>query len=151
MCWIALPVRVGFGGRSSVRSKKDIRVLGMEKREIGFRLPGDNMAWLVEMDLSRFDVIDLDAYGVPYEQLSLLFERGYRGVVFVTLIQSLWGRMPNDLLLEIGFTEAMIEKAPSLVGIRGFQYFMEWLASKGIETIYRRSHARKHYFCFVMK
>lgn len=132
------------------RSKKDIRVLAMEKREIGFRLPGDNLAWLAEIDLSKFNVIDLDAYGVPYEQLSLLFERGYRGVVFVTFIQSMWGRMPNNLLLDIGFTEEMIEKAPSLCGIRGFQYIMEWLGMKGVETIYRRSHARKYYFCFML-
>lgn len=132
------------------RSKKDIRILAMEKREIGFRLPGDNLAWLAEMDLSRFDVIDLDAYGVPYDQLSLLFQRGYRGVVYVTFIQSMWGRMPKGLLHDIGFSDAIIEKAPALCNVRGFQYFMEWLASKGVEKIYRRSHARKHYFCFTL-
>lgn len=132
------------------RTKRDIRILAMERREIGFRLPGDNLTWLMDMDLSRFNVVDLDAYGVPYDQMRLLFERGYKGTVFVTFIQSMWGRMPKGLLLDIGFSEEIIQKAPALCSARGFQYVMEWLASKGVEKIYRRSHVRKHYFCFTM-
>ena len=132
------------------RTRREIKILAMDKRPIGFHLPGDNIGWLMGMDLSRFNVIDLDAYGVPYDQLKILFERGYKGIVFVTFIQSLWGRMPNQLLIDIGFTEAMIAKAPSLCNGRGWDHLCEWLALQGVKKVYKRSHARKHYFTFTM-
>ncbi len=57
----------------------------------GFHLAGDNKQYLETMDLSRFDVIDLDAYGVPYDQLKIVLDRGFHGTVFVTFIQSVFG------------------------------------------------------------
>lgn len=133
------------------RTGKEIRVLGMDKREIGYHLPGDNLAWLKTIDLDKFNVIDLDAYGTPYEQIKILFDRGYKGVVFVTFIQSMFGQMPKGLLSEIGVTDVMVKKAPSLCSKRGWEFFLEWLAMKGITRIYHRGHARKHYFCFTIE
>lgn len=132
------------------RTKREIRVLGMDKRNLGYHLPGDNLAWLETIDLSRFSVVDLDAYGVPYEQIKLLFERGYKGVVFVTFIQSLWGQMPSGLLIDLGFTDDMIKKAPALCNSRGWEHVLNWLAVRGVDKVWHRSHARKHYFCFVL-
>lgn len=129
---------------------KDIRVLAMDKKNIGFHLPGDNLAWLKSMDLSRFNVIDLDAYGVPYEQLKIILGRGYTGTVFVTFIQTIFGQMPKGLLIDIGFTDAMIYKAPALLNARGFDHFIEWLAGYGVKSIIRRDHAKKHYICFSL-
>jgi len=132
------------------RTKKDIRVLAMDKKAIGFQLPGDNLARLKGMDLTKFDVIDLDAYGVPYEQLKIILERGYKGTVFVTMIQSIWGRMPTEQLEQIGFTEPMYKKAPSVCNRRGWEYFCEWLAMKGVSQIHHRGHSKKHYFAFSL-
>lgn len=116
--------------------------------DIGFHLPGNNLAWLQSIDLSRFDMIDLDAYGVPIDQLDIIFSRGFRGVVFVTFIQTLYGRIPNSLLLDIGFSSEQIEKAPSLFGHRGFDYFLQWLALRGIRHVMHVSLKRKHYLAF---
>lgn len=132
------------------RSGREIRVLGMDKRNIGYHLPGDNLAWLETIKLSRFNVIDLDAYGVPYGQLKLIFERGYSGIIFVTFIQSLWGQMPSGILHDLGFTDAMMQKAPALCNGRGWDHLLDWLALRGVTKIWHRSHARKHYFCFVV-
>ena len=136
------------------RTKKDIRVLAMGKKAIGFQLPGDNLAWLKGMDLIKFDVIDLDAYGVPYEQLKIILDRGYKGTVFVTGIQVFGftggGEMPRGLLREIGFTEPIYKKAPSVCNRRGWEYFCEWLAMKGVSQIHHRGHSRKHYFAFSL-
>lgn len=132
------------------RTNREIVILGMDKRQMGFNLPGDNLAWLAQLDLSRFNVIDLDAYGVPYEQLKIIFDRGYRGIVFVTFIQSIWGQMPFELMMEVGFTESMLNKAVSLCSSRGWEYFREYISKKGVERIWHRSHARKHYLAFIL-
>lgn len=132
------------------QTSKDVMVLPIDvrKAQIGFRLPGNNRDFLSTLDLSRFDVIDLDAYGVPYEQLKTIFRRGYRGNVFVTFIQSIMNQMPYGLLVDIGFSEAMIKKTPTLFGKRGWWYFKQWLALNGVTEIYHRSHHSKHYLYF---
>lgn len=132
------------------RTGREIRVLAMDKKNVGYHLPGDNSAWLESLDLSVFNIIDLDAYGVPYDQLKIIFNRGYRGIIFVTFIQSLWGIMPKGMLIDVGFSNEQIEKAPTLCNHRGWQYFMEWLSLHGVQKIYHRSHTRKHYFCFTL-
>lgn len=130
-------------------SKRNIDTLKIEIEESNdFFLPGDNLGYLREMNLSNFDVIDLDAYGVPYEQLKILFDRQYRGIVFVTFIQSIYGAMPIRLLMDIGFSEEMIHAIPTLFGKLGWQYFKEWLCLHGVKKIAHRSHARKHYVYF---
>jgi hypothetical protein len=113
-----------------------------------FHLAGNNSDFLTTLNLSKFNVIDLDAYGVPYEQLKIIFERGYQGTVFVTFIQSIMGIMPMRLFQDVGFSEEMIKKSPTLFCKRGWEYFLQWLAAHGVTEIYHRSHARKHYLGF---
>jgi hypothetical protein len=123
-----------------------------------FYLPGDNRSFLSIIDLSRFNVVDLDAYGIPYDQLKILFDRGYKGCVFVTFIQTGWGAMPWGLLTDLGFSREMIERIPTLFAQRasgiGWGFFKEWLASHGVKTIRLRSgaagHSHRHYLFFKM-
>lgn len=131
---------------------RKIRYISIDKQDydIGLYLPGDNLAYLKSLDLGRFNVIDLDAYGVPFDQLEVLFERGYTGLVFVTFIQVVAGSLPRGMLREIGFTPEMVRKIPSLFFRRGWRYFSDYLAQKGVRTITHRSHARKHYLTFCL-
>lgn len=123
-----------------------------------FYLPGDNRSFLSIIDLSRFNVVDLDAYGIPYDQLKILFDRKYKGLVFVTFIQTGWGGMPWGLLTDLGFTRAMIEKIPTLFAQRasgiGWGFFKEWMAGHGVKSIRVRSgaagHSHRHYLFFKM-
>lgn len=117
----------------------------------GFYLPGDNRSFLSIIDLSRFNVVDLDAYGIPYEQLKILFERGYKGCVFVTFIQSVYGMMSEGLLEELGFGNGMIKEIPTLFNKKGWEYFCEYLALHGVKRIRVRGHQRKHYLYFKME
>ena len=127
-------------------SGRKIRRLPMDfKDDYGFHLPGDNMGYLTSIDLSKFDVIDLDAYGVPYKQIKTIFSRGYSGLVFITFIQSLFGGIPEELLCDVGFTESMVKKIPTLFYRHGYDYFLQWLASHGIKKVTHRTHERKHY------
>jgi hypothetical protein len=111
-------------------------------------LPGDNRVYLASLDLQRFDVIDLDAYGVPFEQLEQLFAADYRGTVFATFIQVQMGVLPSALLRAVGFSQAMIAAAGGLCHRGGFDHLRAYLAQKGVRQIWQRQYFRKHYFGF---
>lgn len=131
---------------------RDVKTLPIDQRadKFDFHLHGNNLEYLQTIDLSRFNVIDLDAYGVPFDQIECLVRRKYRGLVFVTMIQSVMGQLPHGMLQKIGFTKAQLEKAPTLFGKRGWQYFLEYLAAVGVNKIAHRSHSRKHYLAMVL-
>lgn len=137
-----------------VRNKtgKKIKRIGIDKIDygVGFYLDGDNLAYLKTIDLSKFNVIDLDAYGIPYEQLKILFKRGYNGRIFVTFIQSIYGQMPFGLLEGIGFSREMIEICPTLFGKNGWNYFLEYLALNGVRSVTHRSRGKRHYLTFIV-
>jgi len=116
----------------------------------GFYLPGDNRSFLSIIDLTRFNVVDLDAYGSPYEQLKILFDRGYKGCVFVTHVQFDFGSTHLGMLEELGFSKEMVNKIHSLFQKSGWEYFCEYLALHGVKTIRVRGHQRKHYLFFKM-
>jgi hypothetical protein len=130
---------------------RDIRVLPIEIKkddDLLFHLPGDNTRFLESLDLARFDVIDLDAYGVPYDQLETIFRRGFKGVVYVTFIQAVFGQMPWGMLQELGFPVDMVKLSPALFGKRGWTYFLEYLALHGVRKVWIRQHEKKHYLAF---
>lgn len=145
-----------FGGAGLVwacvqrETGRRVKYVSIDKIDngIGFYMPGDNVKYLEGMDLSRFNVVDLDSYGVPFEQLDVLFRRGYVGRVFVTFIHNSFGIMPHGLLREIGFTDAMIHACPTIFSRRR-EYFIEYLAKKGVREIAHRSHARNMYLTFT--
>lgn len=72
-----------FGGDGLIwneiikQSGKDITVLRMDIKldKPGVYLKGDNLKFLKVMDLNQFDIIDVDAYGVPYAQLKEIFRK----------------------------------------------------------------------------
>jgi hypothetical protein len=129
---------------------RKIRRLPVDFRDgIGFHLPGNNLAYLTGgMNLDTFDVIDLDAYGIPYLQTKALFRRNYRGVVFATFCQSIMGRPPDQMLLDAGFSQEMIAQIPTIYGKIGWPLFKQFLASYGIRCIHHRHAERKHYLAF---
>lgn len=77
-----------------------------------FHLHGDNIKVMAGMDLTGFDVIDLDAYGIPAAQLVEVFESGFTGVVFATAIQTMQGIIPRIILDDLGFPDAVSKKSP---------------------------------------
>lgn len=125
---------------------RDIRVLGIDVREVGFALPGDNRAYLSTIDLSKFDVIDLDAYGIPFEQLEAILDRGFHGRIFVTFIQSVFGSLPHKMLYRLGYTKNMIDKIPTAFYKHGWEKIKLYLAMRGLKTVVSRSSKDKHYF-----
>ena len=155
----AITVLDAFAGDGTIwrqvrkMSDKQITVVSLDQKpdKSGVYLQGDNIKFMVGMDLTRFDVIDLDAYGVPYNQLCLVTERAAKGtVVFVTFIQTMTGQLPKAMLIECGYSRNMIAKIPTLFNRNGMEKMKHVLANHGISQIHVKSSGRKNYLAFVL-
>ena len=148
----------GFAGCGSIwrmvrtRFPHEIRYVGLDKlpKSEEFIFLGDNTKTLADMDLDQFDVIDLDAYGVPFAQLEIIFDKGFKGILFVTFIQSVMGKLPHNMLSALGYSEDMVRKCPALFNRAGFEKFCNYLAFKGVNKITHRTKGRKSYIAFSM-
>lgn len=115
---------------------------------LAFHAHGDSPTVMAGMALDGFDVIDIDGYGIPLQPLKQVVATHFRGMVFLTMIQTVKGIMPFALGQDLGFPDAVATKCPTMLGRRGFQYFKEWLALHGVTSIDHRSKNRKHYLAF---
>jgi hypothetical protein len=84
----------------------------------------------------KIDVIDLDAYGMPYEQLQLIFKKGYKGVICMTFGHVAYNQLPFDFLKDLGYSKKMIRKCPTLFCFNGQEKFLDWLALKGVKNVF---------------
>jgi hypothetical protein len=128
----------------------EIDILKIEKKgeKKGVYLKGDNEKFISLFDFENFDIIDFDAYGVPFNQLEVLFERKFTGFVHVTFIQTGMGRLPNGLLLKNGFSKEMIKKIPTLFCKNGMEKMNNYLYQNGVTEITGYFNERKNYFYF---
>jgi hypothetical protein len=130
-----------FAGRSRIwkeikkKSSKNINVVGIDRISYGSTLRGDNVKYLKGMNLDKYDIIDLDAYGVPFRQLEVIFRKKYRGILFVTFIQNIFGALPVRMLTKIGYTKNMIKKCPTLFNRNGIEKFKQYLAINDIKKV----------------
>lgn len=120
------------------------------KKKSGVYMKGDNLKYLPSLDLKKYDVIDLDAYGIPYEQMEIIFKKNYTGIVIVTYIQSVLGKLPNKFLEKIGYSRAMIRKCGSLFSKNGFDKVKKYLSKNKIKKIKYYKFDRKLYFYFTL-
>ena len=89
------------------RTSKKIRLLQIEKEKgkNSHALCGDNLKFLPTLDLDNFDLIDLDAYGVPSRQIRIIKNKGWHGILVVTAIESMMGKIPKDLTDAVGISD----------------------------------------------
>lgn len=118
--------------------KKD-NYLGIDQIKTDkIKLNGDNKKYLAILDLSKFNIIDMDAYGIPYQQLDILFKNNTlqkNTIIFFTFIQVFLGIIPEKLLNLYGYPNKMIKKIPTLFSKNGFEIFKWWLSTKKIKKI----------------
>jgi hypothetical protein len=108
---------------------------------------GDNRRYLRRLPIDNYDLIDLDAYGVPYDQMKILVQRNYRGIVVGTFIQSIYGGLPYAMLEEIGYSRRMVRKITKLFFRNGWDKWATFLKTAGYEDVFVYHCANKHYFC----
>lgn len=145
-----------FGGQGVLwtevkkRTDKSIQVLSIDKNDYStVNLRGDNMKFLKTMNLDTFDIIDLDAYGSPSNQLDILKSRGYKGIVHCTFIQTMFGSINKNILKINGYTPEMIKKCKSLFNKDGIDKILNYIAlSFNIERVTIVTYQKKNYFYF---
>lgn len=126
-----------------------VKVLPIDEKDYGrVGLKGNNIKFLKSLDLTKFDVIDLDAYGIPFDQLEILFDRKYKGHVFVTAIQSMLGQLPIGMLEKLGYSKLMVKKIPTLFAKNGLEKLKQYLAIQGVKKINYYEYNRKTYLYF---
>lgn len=119
-------------------SDKNIEIDGIDLKEYSdsFSLIGENTKILKSIDINKYDVIDLDAYGVPDLQIEIIKQKAKKEIiVFYTFINSVMGRLPFNLLKKIGFSENMLKKASMIFSRHQhnkFLFFLSCLNIKGI-------------------
>lgn len=142
-----------FGGYGkiwdSVRAitGKNIDVDRIEKKdECGVsNMIGDNMKYLPVLDINKYDIIDIDAYGIPFEQIDNILGRKYNGEIFITYIQTMNGGLPKKMLRKLGYTNEMIRKHSAIFNKNGIDKLKNVLSLYGICSIFYVKRGRKIY------
>lgn len=132
------------------QSDKIINILKIEMKDNkkGVYLKGSNEKFLPLFDFSNYDVIDLDAYGVPFNQLEAVFLKKFNGIVHCTYIQSGMGGLPHGMLIKLGFPKQMIKKCGTLFSKNGMQKMKDYLWLNNVKNITGYYFDRKNYFYF---
>jgi hypothetical protein len=137
--------------------KKSLLIVGIEKqyKKGDNNFYADNRKILSILDLGRYNVIDLDSYGIPFAQLFMIFKnKTLRSgtAVFYTFIQSVMGIMNISLLEKIGYSRSMIRKCPTLFSKNGFDKFTRYLFLNGVRKIVDYDCGnKKHYGFFIVE
>jgi len=103
----------------------------------GINLNADAKQAIESLDLSAFNVIDCDCYGIPFEICRKLLESKQvksGTVILYTAITNIFTQLPKECIntLEIG---EMYRQAPSLFNANAITYFYDMLANLGVEEV----------------
>lgn len=119
------------------------------EKDKGNNLVADSHAVFDSLDLSEFNVIDVDSYGISFDIYRKLFQRKdlQDGTIIIyTAITNEFTKIRNEAKDEFGFT-SFYDKAPSLFNACAIEFFYEMLAKYGIREVnyYEiRDHFKKH-------
>ena len=134
--------------------ERKINVLRIESRRDakGVYLAGDNRKILPVINLERYDIIDLDAFGNPFEQLEIIFPRRIKPCrYFCTVIfQTIGKKVQKGLLEQLGYTPKMIKKCWTLCSNNPFEKFCNYLSLHKVKEVYaiRFNGGFKNYISF---
>lgn len=108
------------------RTDRDIAYVGIDKRPDAPRqmLHGDNRKILRSLNLTRFDLIDLDDYGIPAEQLAIVAERAPGTPVLVTVICQGNTPVPHLICRRLGIPVEWARRTP--MGVRRLGWLRLW-------------------------
>lgn len=133
------------------------KYFGVEKNKgKGKNLNADNNRIIPNLDLSKFNVIDLDSYGMPFEQLDLIFENPTLSngtVIIFTCITSKSSRVGKRLIKKFSLEE-IYKKSKLIISTQARELFYELLRQNGINEVYGYSdnnNFNKDYGYFIYK
>lgn len=109
----------------------------MEKGKGSLNLYADNLKIIPSLDLSKFNVIDCDSYGMPVKQIEALYRNNslQKGTVIVyTCIGSALSGVNAELLETFGVSE-MYKKIKVLINKKGTELFYGYLYHLGVKEV----------------
>lgn len=126
---------------------KTINIISIDiKKETGrFHIIGDNIKYLMNMHIDKYDIIDIDAYGIPFDHIDNILSRNFSGELFITFIKDKRGRLPNSMLEKLGYTPNMYKKCPTLFSKNAIDKLKNALTKYGITNIDYIAHNNKYY------
>jgi hypothetical protein len=132
---------------------KSIEIDGIDIKEYEntISLIGDNLKVLKSIDINKYDIIDLDAYGIPDQQIEILKSKNKKEIIiFYTFIASVFGRLSDKLLFRLGFSKNMLEKTNTIFSRDRHQKFLNYLSCLKIKgkVEWIEFNKRKYYGVF---
>lgn len=121
----------------------------------GKNLHGDCRRLVESLDLSDFNIIDCDSYGIPFDVILKIFANRtlQKGTVIVyTAISNKMSGISKECLKMFNLYEFR-KNSPTLVYAKALELFYAMLEKQGVETVYRykvKSNFEKHYGYFVV-
>jgi len=108
-----------------------------ESHKKGFYIRSENTRFFGSTNLSVYDVIDLDHYGVPIKQMEIVLDHSFekRVEVFVTANTIVLSKLPPSMLKVIGFTDAMIDKSLYLCSCNVENKILGYLSRRGVNRV----------------
>ncbi len=132
------------------------RYYGVEKEKgKGKNLHLDNRKIIGALDLSGFNVIDCDAYGIPYEQIEMLFENPtlQSGTVIIfTCISGVLNRLCVKAIKDYGI-QKQYKRSRVLFNKYSRDMFLSMLYNHGVRKIWSykiKSQMEKEYGWFIV-
>lgn len=138
---------------------KDISVIGIEHEKGRGRgaIHGEAEKVIPGLDLSRYQMIDVDTYGSPYQIIKCIFKNKTLApgtVIFYTFIQTHMGLVSQESLRAIGLSKEMTKKISTLFAKLGWPAFLEYLRKQGIKKVdawyVKERTSKKHYGRFTV-
>lgn len=122
----------------------------------GKNLNANNVRIIASLDLSAFNVIDCDGYGVPIRQLEQIFKNPtlQSGTVIIyTAIGNAMSTLSKPIRDEFGLND-MYRECKVLFNKRFDSFFYAWLYNRGVRSVreYKEEsqHFQKKYGYFVV-
>lgn len=134
---------------------KSIMITGIEidktKKSSEFVIYGDNKKILSAINLSIYDLIDLDAYTSPYEQMKAIHKNPtLRPGTVIVYTKIMNGMLFSKKLIEEIIPKAMIKKIPMYFGKFRDDAFYSFLNKLGVEEVkgYKIDDTMKKEYCY---
>ena len=134
----------------------DIMPVDIKKNLPGFYVCVDNLRFLKAENIERYDIIDIDAYGLPFELIEIIFRKKYRGCVIVTMISSVLRSVPKSMIESIGFNYDEVKPAKAIFSPLIFDIMSDLLYRNNVKKIKLVNHENNNgsqiwYFSFVIE
>jgi hypothetical protein len=146
-----------FAGNNKIwNGIKTKKYYGIEiEKGKGKNLTGNNQRVIPSLDLSAFNVIDCDSYGVPFNQIWLLTQNKTLKsgtVIIYTAITNKVSSLNKKAIEKQGISN-MYKKCKTLFNGKAIEFFYAFLHEIGVRKVYeysKKTSFEKHYGYFVI-